>query len=101
MTDLEVLGHIGGKEPCRTTRENTLAITSLSYLLNLVDILLTITLSPCLDDLVHVLDSCWLGGLKYTRVLDATHGLSVLSEKSPDLESAGAVPQADIQQYYD
>ena len=70
-------------------------------LLNVIDALLTVLLEPFLCKTLTVPRTCWIGGRKHTQVLDITHGLSAVIEKSLDLQSAGAVAQADIRQYYD
>ena len=101
FASLTVWAFICGKESGNTTVEKTRVIMPMPALLNIIDALLVVLLEPFLETLLVVPGSCWIGGRKYTQVLDITHGLTAVIEKSMDLESAGAVAQADIQQYYD
>ena len=50
-------------------------------LLNIIDALLVVLLEPFLETLLVVPGSCWIGGRKYTQVLDITHGLTAVIEK--------------------
>ena len=101
MASLNIRAHISGKEGPHTTVSKTRVIMPMPSLLNVIDALLPVMLEPYFSKLLQVPRSSWIGARKQMQILDITHGLTTVIEKALDQDSAGALAQADIQQYYD
>ena len=101
MSQLSLQARIFGKEGSLVKMENTRVIMPLPSILNLIDSILPVILEPFIDRVFPVPPGVWIGARKKTQTLETSHGLSLVIEKSLDLESVGAVGQSDVRAFFD
>ena len=89
------------KDSTHTSASAVRVIVPQTALLHLMDTLLANKLEVFLATQIQPSKMIWEGARPKTQQMDIISGLTLLVEKSMDMESRGAIAQADIKQHYD
>ena len=100
MSQFSVDGLVFGKEAADTSVQDTRIILPLPSVLSLLDAILPCLVEPNTESLLPCPRSVWFGALPKTQVFDTSHGLTAVLEKALDLQSEGAIGQADVRQFF-
>eukprot|EP00973_Karenia_brevis_P019644 2693631-Karenia_brevis.AAC.1 len=66
-------------------------------ILQVVDTLLALVLSPLISSVINQHPSCFVGGRPGTQPLDIAFSLQLVVEKALDQQSEGALLQCDVE----
>ena len=101
MSSFTVSACAFGKESGTTSASAIRVIVPQVAVLQILDSLLSIKLDSFLSTCFKPCSMVWEGARPRTQMMDIVSGLTLLVEKSLDLESQGAIAQEDVKQHYD
>ena len=101
MSELNIRARVYGKASRVCTVDETRIILPLCSILAIFDCILPSLVKPFIDRIFVQPNGIFYGARACTQVLDITHGLHTVIEKSLDCSSVGAIGQADVKQFYD
>ena len=101
MKDLHICARVYGKTSRTCIVDDTRIILPLCSILVIYDSILFSLIILHIDRIFVQPNGIFHAARACTQVLDITHGLQSVIEKSLDCNSIGAVGQADVKQFYD
>lgn len=101
MSQLKVYGKFYGKKTNKPNPQQVRAILPFTAALQILDVVLAERLELLMDESLQPARSLHIGARRRTQTLEIAQSLSLVSEKSADRRSQGAIVQYDVATYYD